>query len=268
MKNKRKETTYKDEIVFNAKEIEKRDSEVIEEWKQIVIDNVEYDYEISNKGRVRNMSSGLILKQDKRPNGYKSVRLHGKLMSVHRLIAINFIKVPKKYTKKGYTYKDLVVNHIDHYKWHNIIYNLEWMTAKENTHDAIKYHLMDCNYGENSHFSKMSNETAHKCCKMLDKGYSSDYISKKLGISKKSVIHIKAGECWKNISKNYKFNIDTKHKPFKVSDDDVHKICKLLETRKYSDYEIANKVKVVDRRYVNRIRNRQTRKYICSMYSF
>jgi hypothetical protein len=91
------------------------------------------NYEVSNKGQVKNIKTGRILKpyvnlSGKR--GYYKVRLtyaprKTKQFFVHRLVAEAFI--PKE--KEEYT----DVNHIDENKLNNVVDNLEWCTRAYNT---------------------------------------------------------------------------------------------------------------------------------------
>lgn len=67
------------------------------------------------------------LKQRPDTEGYMRVCFGGKVLRVHRLVALAFVKNPKN--------KELV-NHIDMDKANNIPLNLEWVTAHENSIDA------------------------------------------------------------------------------------------------------------------------------------
>lgn len=104
---------------------------VEEMWQPI--SGYEYSYEISNFGRVRNKRNGRILKPYFNDKGYLSVKLFcknkGKHKRVHRLVAEAFI--PNIGAKPQ-------VNHIDHNKKNNAVWNLEWVTPQENTDHEIR----------------------------------------------------------------------------------------------------------------------------------
>lgn len=95
------------------------------------------DYKVSNKGNVlsfKHKNPKLLSLVDYR--GYKRVELFnlgkGRLISVHRLVAIAFIPNPKN--------KE-TVNHLDGNKGNNSVLNLEWATRSENDLHAYKIGL-------------------------------------------------------------------------------------------------------------------------------
>ena len=193
-----------------------------------------------------------------------------KKFSGHRLVALTHIAVlpiPEKYTKLGLTEHDLTINHRDGNKLNNCLYNLEWATVRDNTLDAVLTGLCDSYIGEKSHLAKMDTKTAIKCCKMLEDGKSFDDIAKALHITKKMVIHIKAGECWKQVSEHFVFPINDKSKPNSIPTEKIHNICKLIEAGKYTDKEIAEKVNL-SREYVKDIRLHKRQNKISCFYHF
>ena len=97
----------------------------MERWLTIV---EHPDYEVSNKGRVRNKRNGRVLKpMPNRDGGYYRVALNGKCYYIHRLVAGAFFDGD---------HHNIDVNHIDGNKSNNELPNLEWCTRKENIHHA------------------------------------------------------------------------------------------------------------------------------------
>ena len=99
-------------------------------WKDI---EGEEGFQVSNLGRVRHITVAM-LKPSIRPCRSNSVYAQSRVSinrhhyAVHRLVAQAFIDKPK-----GKEY----VNHKDGNPQNNVVSNLEWVTAKENTHHAL-----------------------------------------------------------------------------------------------------------------------------------
>ena len=97
-----------------------------ETWKPIA-DYVGL-YEVSNKGRVRNLKTGRILKPGNNGRGYWFVGLYKngavKYHYLHRLVALTFIPNPNKLPE---------VNHKDEIKTNNKLDNLEWISHRDNS---------------------------------------------------------------------------------------------------------------------------------------
>ena len=90
------------------------------------IEGYEDLYEVSNEGRVRNKTTGRILKPFS-AKGYLKVNLCkdgiSKFKSIHRLVANAFIPNPLNLPE---------VNHIDENKLNNNVDNLEWCSRQYN----------------------------------------------------------------------------------------------------------------------------------------
>lgn len=104
-----------------------------EQYDTIVRDIAGYEgkYTVDIFGNVKN-SKGEVLKKRENEFGYYDIGLYKNnkqsRYKVHRLVAKAFIPNPQNKEQ---------VNHIDGNKHNNCVWNLEWVTAKENTHHAI-----------------------------------------------------------------------------------------------------------------------------------
>lgn len=97
-----------------------------EVWKQV---ESLPNYDVSSLGKIKNRSTGKILKPFVHRQGYLRISVERKNYLVHRLVAMAFIDNPlgKKY-----------VNHLSGIKTENTISNLEWCTSGENQVHAHK----------------------------------------------------------------------------------------------------------------------------------
>lgn len=96
------------------------------------------NYQVSNRGRVKNLMSGKVLKNRSNNHGYPYVALpkgdgKSKNMLVHRLVAEAFIPNPLNL---------LQVNHIDENKTNNNVTNLDWVSASQNMRHSA--HQISC----------------------------------------------------------------------------------------------------------------------------
>lgn len=105
----------------------------MEEFRKIP--SLNYLYEVSDKGTVRNAITGKVVRGYVEKNGYRRIRIENKLLgsvirtSVHQLVAECFIPNPD-----GKPY----VNHKDLNKLNNTVENLEWVTPTENVRHAYQ----------------------------------------------------------------------------------------------------------------------------------
>ena len=102
----------------------------MEVWKDI--EGYEGLYQVSSWGRVKNFTTGEVLKGIN-TRGYLQVSLYTKgnksNYRIHILVAQAFIPNPQNKPQ---------VNHIDEDKENNNIENLEWVTAKENLNHGTR----------------------------------------------------------------------------------------------------------------------------------
>lgn len=243
-----------------------------EKWKWIKDENGDRTiYKISNHGRLKNTVTGVINDFE----GYKSryyrvtLKINGKRkdLSIHRTVAEYFCNIPKRHAKNGLTFEDLVPNHIDGCKHHNAAFNLEWITQKENMQHAFDTELCVNIFGDKSHLAKMTEAQAIEVCEMIMQRKNNKEISKKLGITEKQVEHIRSRETWKQVSQKYNFPKLQNAKHYTTPESTIHQICKLLETKKYKNVEIA-KMCGVKREYVKDIKTHRRRRDISQNYNF
>ena len=103
-----------------------------EKWLPVTPEKFSSNYEVSNRGKVRSINTGIILKTYLL-NGYHSVRLssgpYRKTFMIHKLVALAFVLNPRGCK---------CVNHEDGIKTNNLSSNLTWGTLKENSQHLIQ----------------------------------------------------------------------------------------------------------------------------------
>ena len=258
-----------DELAEKERKYDEAKELIKEEWRQIILDDEVYEYEVSNKGEIRSMKTGKVLHSVINKNDYCRVTLskngiHKKVM-IHRTMALMFLPLPKKYAKKCLTFKNLVPNHIDGVKHHNIISNLEWVTHKENVQHAIDTGLMKI--GEDHNYATITNAQAKMICELLQDGLSNKDISRITFIPENTIHDIKSRKGWKHISKNYVFPKLVDTTPYSMSDEDLHKLCKDLVKGEKTGKALAKKYGV-SKAYVAMVRHHKVRPEIVDLYDF
>lgn len=169
-------------------------------FKIVFIDNEYFpDYIVSNYGRIISLLTNKVINGSDN-NGYVRLKLrkNGKAYYKfkHRIVAESFCNNPDN---KPY------VNHIDGNKYNNHPNNLEWVTAEENIHHAMKTGLMYTK-GEKVHFASITEETAHKICQLIEEGKMNlKEIAMELNVGYHCVAKISNGTSWKHISSQYNF---------------------------------------------------------------
>lgn len=156
-------------------------------------------YEISANGEVRNISTKKVLKQ-KFSKPYFSIGLYSDdkkvhYHNVHRLVALAWIETPKNY-------KELQVAHNDGIATNNHFENLEWKTAKENTHDKYKHNSFNSPHGEEHHNRRLSDDFVVSLRKEIKETKTDcKELSLKYGIPKLTLYDAIVGNSWKHLDK-------------------------------------------------------------------
>jgi hypothetical protein len=176
------------------------------------------------------------------------------------------------------------VNHIDGVKYHNWLWNLEWVTPKEN---IIHSRLTGLNpSGGDSVISKITNDQARMVAQRISIGMRPREIIKELQplmptVNVQSVIYsMTEGKAWKNITKDYNLSNKYRRREF-FSDEQIHAICKIFQDKgKDISYKTILDMLGIDYRYatdyeinmykatVSNIRLKRYKKEICNRYNY
>lgn len=229
------------------------------------------EYLVSNYGNIYKISKNIFIMPTDN-NGYNSIRINGKLVLVHRLVAIAFVN--------GYSNEKNCVNHIDGNKKNNYYKNLEWCTKAENNRHAYATHLNNC-VGENCRSAKLTNDQVRYICQLLENNMEIYDILDMIGMERtmnnyEIIRSIRKGYAWKSISKDYNVGY-TDYIINSIPTEQVIKICeclsKGLDIRQTHDYVFgpSNIINTIDLPYystISSIRRRRSYKEISKDYIF
>lgn len=162
-------------------------------WKEIPL--LGGTYEVSSLGNVRSKKTKRLRKLCSNQLGHLVCAIfNGKqtLTSfVHRYVALAFIPNPENKP---------IVNHKNGIKTDNRIENLEWVTAKENSHHAHRTGLIPYKFGENNSYSKLTEKQVLE----IVKRYKNKETAKKLAIEYNctlgNIYNILRGITWKYLN--------------------------------------------------------------------
>lgn len=174
---------------------------------------------------------------------------------VHRVIAFAFVENDSPDTKNQ-------VNHLDGNKLNNAAWNLEWTTAKENTHHA---HEIGLKKSYVNSYRPLDDNTALEICRLLEQGARVKDISEMFGIGQTVVSSIKAGRVYPDISKEFNFRMVPSSN--RISESKVIGICEDLRDGILSINKISKKWGV-SFNLVRRIKDRKTYIYISNNYEW
>lgn len=214
-----------------------------EKFKQIKIDNMYTPYLISSYGRIFSLKKDMYNPYEMVPqliknSGYMKISLHTdngpKFVSVHRLVALHFIKNKNNLP---------VVNHLDGNKTNNMRWNLEWSTQKDNILHAHQTGLANSK-GENNCNNVYSLNQIMNVCAMISNNCSIPDIEKMTGVSRFEIYNILYGLVWRDVSKKYDFSNFNYGKEKSQTDENIRRVnqaCKLLEQNELTLKEISSK---------------------------
>ena len=206
-------------------------------------------YSVSNNGRIVRCD-GYEVSQFLNTGYFKcalmrSDRTQGHY-SVHRIVAWEWVLKNRDF--------NLTVNHIDGFKTNNQYTNLEWVTLEENLIHANETGLVQNHFGEGTNH-KLTEEDVHKVCQIMENPKATyEEVLRVIG-NKVDVGTLRAivnGRAWQHITSQYNIQPRTQkgenHNANKLTEADVHYICRLLQDpcMKYEDVaaKLNNKVSV------------------------
>lgn len=240
----------------------------IEFWTPLIYKDQKTRYSISCLGNVRNNKTGRILKQFVQNDGYYgfTISLNNKPHSIKtaKAVATHFIYNDNPSEKTQ-------VNHIKgKNKDDNSVFNLEWVTPKENKNDAIKQGLYTPLCGTKNPNAIYTEKQIRHVCKLFEENkLDICQIMKKTGVNKEAIFAIHRGIRWISISKDYKisnYNKIPANPNKKNSEEVIRSVCELID--KYlSTKEIVSKTGV-GKDTVKRLRSCKIFKNIICDYNF
>lgn len=205
--------------------------EIFVELTEDKLPGIKEYYLISNYGRVFNKYTGSFLNICIGTDGYYNLTLVNKdgstrRMRVNRLVMLAFVPISNP--------DDLVVNHIDCNPLNNCLWNLEWCTRSENAIHAYNHGLMKS--GEDAPTAVITEKEAIEIGRLLqDTTWTYKQIAEYVGGNANVGIvqNINKGRDWRRILEREGIVVrgfaGEKKKRFKLSDEDVHNVCKMFE---------------------------------------
>lgn len=178
------------------------------------------NYSVDTEGRIFNNVTGKEKAQFVNRDGYKVVDMYkdnkATRKTVHRFVALAFIPNPENKP---------CVNHIDGNKQNNKLENLERNTYSENMRHAFDTELLVREKGEKVHNAVFTDDQIHEVCKMMQEGYRSIDIRKKLSVPKYLLCNIRHKGSWSHISSQYTFPSKSRL----LSEETIRWICEKMQ---------------------------------------
>lgn len=166
-------------------------------WKQ----SIEYDrYEVSNKGRIRNKNTGVLLSGHTNHDGYLTTKMtyykykyHSRF--IHRIVAKTWILNPNNY---------LEINHKDGNKLNNSMNNLEWCNRLHNVQHANKTGLSVYLTGTSHGSSKFTIDQINEFFNLRKLGYNYSKIARIFNVTHSTIRNIILRKGWKHLEQDEK----------------------------------------------------------------
>lgn len=166
-------------------------------WK--AIPGFEDFYEVSNRGRIRQLAArrgtrqGRITTGTKHNRGYRYINLcghskeHRRVALVHRLVAEAFL---------GPCPEGMTVNHKNGDKTDNRAENLEYLTNGDNVKHAWSTGLVN-NRGERNHHAVLNEDDVREIRRRRSEGAKLKELANEFGVTISNVGYIARGHTWR-----------------------------------------------------------------------
>ncbi len=182
-------------------------------------------YIIDTDANIFSTKTNVYLSPQLTETGYLQVHLKTQTgyvcRKVHRLMMLTFAYFPGC--------ESLQVNHINGDKLKNDIFNLEWVTPKENIQHAILYNLRD-SVGEANPNAKINENTAKAIIDYLIAGKKDIEISNILNVPVSIIQEIARGNTWTHLTRDCIGDLKRTRRGTHLTEEQYHHICKYFET--------------------------------------
>jgi len=162
----------------------------MEQWKTI---KTHPNYEVSDLGRVRNITTNELKHSTPNKTGYINITLFkegkGKTFAVHRLVALYFIPNTNPT-------QNTIVNHLNCVRSDNAATNLEWCSYSDNMKHMVK---VGNNPDFNGHKNPRSKLNPEQVLAIREDSRLHRIIAKDYDVSTNVITNIKNGSTYKNI---------------------------------------------------------------------
>lgn len=145
------------------------------------------DYSVSSHGRIKG-PSGKVLMPSGGGRGYLRVSPHGVTKWLHSLVALAWI---------GPRPRGLCVAHADHDKTHNCIWNLSYVSYKENMRQSVRDGLTAT--GNRCARAKLNPEKISAIRNLLYAGHSHRKVAEQFAVDHRTIDRIADGKTWAKV---------------------------------------------------------------------
>lgn len=157
-----------------------------ETWRPIIDGS---DYEVSNLGRVKSLRRGILLKPNRRRDGYTEVHVKRRHRLIHRMVLESFVGVAGPSHEAG---------HLNGTRDDNRLLNLSWVTAKKNAEQRAG-HGRTCR-GSRHPRARLTDAKVIDILEMRSGGSGYRTIAAAFGVPESAIRAILRGRNWAHVT--------------------------------------------------------------------